>query len=71
MDFGSSETAFLELRRGAGQVGFFQKSNSQPVVCLRGRWPDLHGVLEGFQCMRIVVPIPIRQAERDMKLEDC
>ena len=58
----------FELRDGAGQVGLSHQGNTQPVVRLGGIRSYLHGALEGLKRMRIVVPIPICQAESYMKL---
>ena len=53
---------------GAGKIGLFREGDAQPVVRLRGARPDLDRALERLERARGVVPLPVRQAQRDIQL---
>ncbi len=59
---------FPERRDGAGKIGLFREGDAEPVVRLSGPRSGLHGAAERRQRARVVVALPIRQAQRDMKL---
>ena len=51
----------------AGKIGFLRERDTQPVVRFRRPRCDLDGALECHECTRVIVPLPIGQAERDMQ----
>ena len=65
--FGIQGDRLSEFGDGAWKIGLFREGDPQPIVRLRGPRSNLHGALELFQRARVVVPLPIRQAQRDMK----
>ena len=56
-----------ELGDRPGEVSGFGEGDAQPVVRRSGPRPELDGALKRLQRARVVVPLQVRQAERDMK----
>ena len=47
----------------AWKVGLFGQRDAQPIVRLRGGRPNLHRALERRQRTRVIILVPVRQAE--------
>ena len=59
---------FSEERDRAGKIRLFRERNAQPVVRFGGSRSNLHRSPERVHCAVVFVAVPIREAQRDMKV---